>query len=200
MDVSPEIDGKLRQFKRVLMSYVDFQQATGIASHILEMDLHARYPKDRFLLQGLNAGMIVAYCRPFSGNDRKAEVRVPDLPARILDVLTSDEMHVHGVVINDRNTVLAHSDSTAWEPQPEIHRTGGRDRLVPMFNYAHAPLTRNATETLHDMSDKLVEACFAERERLEAELTPYLPVVEVDEEAMREWAAESGLSWPPKVE
>ncbi|MHC4322228.1 MAG: hypothetical protein ACYST3_08135 [Planctomycetota bacterium] len=82
--ISPEIDGKYRQFLRVLISYVDFQQAGGIASCILESDLLERYPKDRFHLQGLNSGMIVAYWRPFM-NDREGEV--PPLPSRTLSVL-----------------------------------------------------------------------------------------------------------------
>lgn len=191
-----EIAGKLRQFNRVLMSYVDFQQAGGIAGYILRDNLHERYPADRFLLQGLNCAMIIAYCRPFSGNDRGVAVKIPDLPPRILQVLTPEEHEIHAVVMEDRNTVLAHSDSRAWEPRPQIHRGGGRDLLVPMFNYAHAPLTRAVTEQLSAMCGKLREACFEERLRLEPELKPYLEVVEFNEEQLRRFAEERGVKWP----
>src|SRR5438034_5244238 len=142
VELPPGVLGKLRQFNRVLMSYVDFQQAGGIAGYIVGENLHERHPRDRFLLQGLNCAMIVAYCRPFSGNDRGATVKVPDLPPTILQALTPEEHEIHRAVMEDRNTVLAHSDSRAWEPRPQVYRLRGRDILVPMFNYVHAPLTR----------------------------------------------------------
>lgn len=195
-ELPAEIVGKLRQFNRVLMSYVDFQQAGGIAGYILAENLHERFPRDRFLLQGLNCGMIVAYCRPFSGNDRGAAVKIPDLPPRILQVLTPEEGKIHAVVMEDRNTVLAHSDSRAWEPRPQVCRLRGRDLLMPMLNYAHAPLTREVTEKFAVMCGKLREACFEERLRLEPELKPYLPVVEYDEEELKRFAEERGIKWP----
>lgn len=200
MDEDPELPGeivgKLRQFNRVLMSYVDFQQAAGIAGYIMAENLHDRYPRDRFLLQGLNCAMIVAYCRPFSGNDRGAAVKIPDLPPRILQALTAEEHEIHATVMKDRDTVLAHSDSRAWEPRPQIHRVRGRDILIPMFSYAHAPLTREVTEKFSAMCDKLREACFEERRRLEPELKRYLPVVEYDEEEFKRFAEERGIKWP----
>ncbi len=39
---TPEVRGKLLQFHRVLMSYIDFEQAGEIASYILEHNLHDR--------------------------------------------------------------------------------------------------------------------------------------------------------------
>src|SRR5216683_8320062 len=94
----PEIQAKLRHFNRVLMSYIDFQQAANIAHYILNEKVHDRHPHDRFLLQGLNCAMIVAYCRPFSGNDRGAAVKIPDLPARFVRALTEEERWLHGIV------------------------------------------------------------------------------------------------------
>lgn len=196
-ELPAEIAGKLRQFNRVLMSYVDFQQAAGIASYILSENLHERYPSDRFLLQGLNCAMIIAYCRPFSGNDRGAAVKIPGLPPQILLTLTPEEREIHAVVLEDRNTVLAHSDSRAWEPRPQILRLRGSEILVPMFNYAHAPLGRTVTEKFSAMCNKLMEACFEERVRVEPELKPYLPVVEYDEDELARFAAARGLKWPP---
>ncbi|MEK6666325.1 MAG: hypothetical protein AABZ20_07870 [candidate division NC10 bacterium] len=195
-ELPAHVAGKLGQFNRVLVSYVDFQQARGIAGYILAEHLHDRYPYDRFLLQGLNCGMIVAYCRPFSGNDRGAAVKIPDLPPRILQTLTAEEREIHAIVMEDRNTVLAHSDSRAWDPRPQLHRARGRDILIPMFNSAHAPLTREVTEKFKTMCDKLREACFEERLRLEPELKPYLPVVEYDEEELKRFADERGVKWP----
>jgi hypothetical protein len=58
--------------------------------------------------------------------------------------------------------------------------------LIPVHHSVHAPLTREATERFGGMADKLQEACFAERQRLEPELRPYFRVVELDSEALRQ--------------
>lgn len=160
------------------MSYVDFQQAAGIAHEILNLGEYT--PSTRFLFQGLNSGMIVAYCRPFSNNDRGIAglERIPDLPTRFLSVLSAEEMTVHETVIRDRKKVLAHSDSDAWNPQLAIHRVNGVDMFVPMFNTAHAHLTTEATATLETMCGKLLTACMEARDRLEPQLTQYLPVLD----------------------
>ncbi len=182
--LTQEIRGKLRQFVRVLMSYVDFQQAEEIASYILEHNLHERYPRDRFLLQGLNTGMIVAYCRPFSNNERGGDTNVPSLPKSFLRVLTKEERGLHDVVKQDRNSVLAHSDSAAWELRPQVFRLGSRDILMPIHHNVHAPLTHDATQQFCIMCNRLRETCFDERLRLEPELKPYLQVVKPDDDAL----------------
>jgi hypothetical protein len=188
---TPDIRGRLRYFNRVLMSYVDFQQACNIAHYILRHQLHERLrdpgPGDRFLLQGLNCAMIVAYCRPFSGNDRQRAVKIPDLPARFLRAITEEERGLHNVIMEDRNSRLAHSDSEAWEMEPVVYRSkGGHEMLMPMHHLVHEPLTREATECFHGMADKLRKACFAERRRIEPELTPYLRAVKHDSEELQQ--------------
>lgn len=178
------------------MSYVDFQQAAGIADYILSSGLHERYPQDRFALQGLNCAMVIAYCRPFSGNDQRASLKVPDLPGRILQVLSSEERSLHETLLEERHTMLAHSDSDAWEPQPHYIRIGSSEMLIPSFDYVHSPLLPEVVEQVKAMSDKLREACFEERQRLEAEVKPYLAVVEYDEEEVRRQAEERGVRLP----
>jgi hypothetical protein len=85
---TPEIDGKMRQYKRVLLSYADFKHAKLASAYILDCELHANYPKSSYVIrEALNCSMIVVYCRPFSGNGGS----VPDLPSRLLRVLTPDE-------------------------------------------------------------------------------------------------------------
>jgi hypothetical protein len=178
---SPEIQGKLRHFSRVLMSYIDFQQAGSIA-HLMDGEyerLIKPEPGNRFFLQALNCAMILAYCRPFSGNDRGAAVRIPGLPTRFLRVLTEDERVLHEVVMKDRDERLAHSDSAAWEMEPVVLRLrNGREVMIPLHHSVHAPLTREATQRLRDMAGKLQEECFGERRRLEPELRPHFRVVE----------------------
>ena len=69
MSDDKEIEGKICQFNRVLISYIDFQQAHAIATIILDEDLHTEYPRaHRIKLEALNSAMVVAYSCPFSGN------------------------------------------------------------------------------------------------------------------------------------
>ena len=176
------------------MSYIDFEQAGAIADYILENSLHDQYRRNRVLLQGLNTGMIVAYCRPFSSSERGGDIHVPSLSERMLRVLTKEERELHYVVKEDRNTVLAHSDSTAWELKPQILRWRGDDVLVPLHHDVHAPLTRDATKQFRVICDKLREACFDERLRLEPEVRPYLEVIEPDEEELERIAEQLGVT------
>lgn len=194
-EIPLEIAGKHLQFVRVLMSYVDFQQAGGIATCILESNLLERYPKDRFHLQGLSSGMIVAYWRPFS-NTRRGEKAVPPLRGRILRVLSREERDLHEVIREDRNSVVAHSDSEAWNPRPHYMILNGKKVLVPLFSAPHAHLLRPAIEMLSGMCNKLREACFEERERLEHELAPYLPVVKPDPDELQSVAERMGVKLP----
>ena len=181
--LSKEVDGKMRQYYRVLMSYVDFQQATEIADYIIRNELHGKYPEDRFLWQGLNTSMILAYGRPFSGNDKGAEYKIPDLPRRIINVLSKNDLELHVILIEDRNAVLAHSDSRAWKPNPVVYSGLSGDLIIPLFKDPHAPLTLENTVHFKEVSQKLMESCFSERERLEDELKPYLPRVELNNES-----------------
>jgi hypothetical protein len=177
-NLSPELRGKLRKFYRLLMSRGDFKQAHYVASYILDQRLHDS--QDRRLLEALNCAMIIAYCRPFSGNDRRVEKKVPDLPASFLKGLSQAEKEIHDVVMSDRNTVLAHSDSSAFDLQPEAWKIGDRRILVPFSNDAAAPLTRDATETFQSLAKKMMEKALEERMRLEKELTNVFDEISVE--------------------
>lgn len=180
-----ELAGKFRQFQRALISYVDFQQSVSIAELILGQNLHEEYPREnRILLEALNSAMIVAYCRPFSGNRGE----VPDLPERFIRDLSDEEREIHEVAMDDRNRVLAHSDGGAWEITPGYLELHGHDLLLPYHRGVHRPLLREPTERLRDLALRLREAVFTERVRLEEELHTHLPRFESSEAG----AADSG--------
>lgn len=178
----PEIHGKLRQFHRILMSYIDFKEAAAISSSILDDDLHADPSENRVLLRALNQAMIVSYCRPFSGNDGRNGI--PDLPGRFLRDLTAAEKAIHDVVVGDRNAALAHSDSAAWNLRPVVLKVRGKLFLAPVHDDVHAPLTKEATIEFRDLCLKLLESTFQARMRLEPEVIRYLEVVDVDESGL----------------
>lgn len=177
---------KLRLLYRLLISYNDFQQASWIASYILDHRLQdkvgrfrgKRRYRLRLLWQALNCAMVVSYCRPFSGNDRRAAVRVPDLPGRFLRALSREEREVHAVALQDRNTMLAHSDSEAWDLRPFfLEGAAGRKTLVPLHSDTRAPLVHEAVERLRASCGKLMELVFEERMRIEKEVEDLLPSV-----------------------
>jgi hypothetical protein len=171
--LTADLAGKMRQYRRILLSYADFKHAKLAAAHILNNHLHEKYPDESYLiLEALNCSMIMAYCRPFSANSGA----VPDLPGRILRVLNSEERAMHDVVMRDRNTVLAHSDDAVLQVEPVIWRAGGIDVVLPMKQWSPAPLTEDATITFLSASEKLFAATMAERRRLEPELKPHLRI------------------------
>jgi hypothetical protein len=194
--MTPEVAPKLRLFNRILMSYIDFRQAAEIAHHIIDLKLHDQHPRDRFLLQGLNCGMIVAYCRPFLDSSKRGGAKIPRLPTGALRTLTPEEQELHTVAMADRNTALAHSDPDAWALEPQILRARGKDLFIPLHNDVHAPLTPTATELLGRMCGKLMAWCWDERLRLEPELTPYFRIVEYDSGELEQTAKELGVKLP----
>ena len=169
---------------RLLISYNDFRRASQIARYILKHRLQAKVDRLRgerryrvmLLWQALNCAMVVAYCRPFSGNDRRTARRIPDLPRRFLATLTSEEREIPELALRDRNTLLAHSDSEAWALQPFfMEGTSGRKILIPSHHDARAPLIHEIVERLDAMCGKLIEAVFQERKLLEPDLESVLP-------------------------
>jgi hypothetical protein len=169
----PDLEGKMRQYKRVLLSYADFKHAKLAATYILDSELHANYPERSYvILEALNCSMIVAYCRPFSGN---ADA-VPDLPGRILRALDPEERSIHDAVMRDRNKVLAHSDDEVLQVQPVVWHIAGRDMVVPIKDWGLAPLTNEAAVIFRSAAEKLLVATMEERRRLESALQPYLRV------------------------
>ena len=185
-----EREAKLRLLHRLLMSYQDFQQASQIASYILVHKLQEKVDRFRgrrryrikLLWEALNCAMVVAYCRPFEGNDRRSAKRIPDLPKRFLESFGAKEKELHFTAMEDRNTLLAHSDSNAWNLRLFFwESTSGRKVFVPLSDDVRAPLIHEEVQRLHNMCGKLMELLFEERMRLEKELGDIFPIVKASE-------------------
>jgi hypothetical protein len=178
--MTPAIAGKIRQFKRLLMSSSDFKHARLVADYILDGRLHERPESEtHVLLPALNCSMVIAYTRPFSGNDARSATKVPDLPARFLSVLDERETLIHNIALKDRMKVLAHSDSDGLEIEPVVADLPGvGPHVVPLSNWGLAPLVRDAVETLRSAAAKLFEAVLYERRKMEPELIPHFRPVE----------------------
>lgn len=178
-NLSPEIRNKIRQFYRLLMSYGDFKQAHYIASYILDEKLHDS--EDRRLLEALNCAMIISYCRPFSGNDRNIDLKIPDLPASFLKGISEDEKEIHEVVMADRNTLMAHSDSSAHDLRPEVWKIKEHKIMMPWKNDTKAPLTKEATLIFQSLAKKMWHKVIIEHKNREPEMLQYFTEIEMDQ-------------------
>lgn len=180
LGLSDEQFGKLRLFNRILISYNDFKQAYEIASLLVDGDLYRNYPREnRHLVIALNMAAVVAYSRPFlnSGSDL-AHNR---LPGRVLRNLNAEELALHETVIEDRNTMMAHSDADANATIPLVMETDRGPMVIPKNASAYAtPLLPKAMQLLSVMALKLREHCFALRQEMEPEVISFLPRVQAE--------------------
>ena len=180
LGLSDEQFGKLRLFNRILISYNDFKQAHEIASLLLVGDLYRNYPREnRHLVIALNMAAVVAYSRPFlnSGSDL-AHNR---LPGRVLYNLNAEELALHETVLEDRNTMMAHSDADANVAIPLVMVTDRGPEVIPKNASAFAtPLSSKAMQLLSVMVLKLQEHCLALRQEMEPEVISFLPRVQAE--------------------
>ena len=172
--------GKLKLFNRILISYNDFKQAHEIASLLIEGNLYDKYPEEnRCLVIALNMAAIIAYARPFL--DSKGELAHNRLPGKVLKILSEEEKIVHKTVLEDRNTMMAHSDADANLSIPYVLKIANRSIIVPQNASPYAtPLVPDAMNKLCTMSYKLQEYCFKLRQEMEPDILPILPKVETD--------------------
>lgn len=179
LGLNDEQFGKMRLFNRILISYNDFKQAQEIAGLLLEGDLYKNYPhENRHLFIALNMAAIIAYARPFG--DSKGKLAHNRLPGKVLRILNEEELKVHNMVIEDRNTMMAHSDADANISIPIVVETNGRKILVPKNASPYAvPLLPESMKMLSEISFKLQEHCFALRLEMESELVEILPKAQI---------------------
>lgn len=172
--------GKLRLFNRVLISYNDFKQTHEIATLLVDGNLYRDYPREnRHLVIALNMAAIVAYTRPFL--DSGGELAHNRLPGRVLRQLTAEEMALHETVLEDRNTMMAHSDADANLSIPLVMDTDQGPIVVPKNASPYATsLLPESMQLLRTMAFKLQEHCFVLRQELEPEVVSFLPRVRVE--------------------
>ena len=188
---SLEIIGKWKQLCRLLISYNDFKHAADIAHYYLEGDYEldreewadGDYYQRRVMGEAMNCAMIIAYARPFSGNDKAALEKIPDLPSRYVRSLDERGRQVHELIIKDQNSRMAHSDSDAWEMIPQVLELGeGRELIAPVHNDTLAPLSKDDIRILMSNCNIFMESIMEAREDLERQLQGYLPELKVLDE------------------
>ena len=175
-----KIDGKIRQFKRIAMSFSDFKDAFEMSKYIINGDLYSDFETNRLIISSLSCSMIIAYCRPFSGNDSRNSTKIPDLSLNSLKVLSPTEREMHDYIMSERNTLLAHSDSQAVDLKFVINEYGSIKKLQPIRNWSLAPLSLEKVETFHAMASKLLSYVATLRKDRELEIIPLLRKSDMD--------------------
>ena len=150
------------------------------ATLLVDGNLYRDYPREnRHLVIALNLAAIVAYTRPFL--DSRGELAHNRLPHRVLRQLTAEEMALHKMVLEDRNTMMAHSDADANLSIPLVIEADRGPIVVPKNASAYATiLLPESMQLLRTMAIKLQEHCFVLRQELEPEWVSFLPRVRVE--------------------
>lgn len=167
---------QLSQLNRVLISQVDFKNCYGIAKYILDEKLHELDSySNRYLLEGMCIGMIVAYCRPFSAN------KGGDLSGKFIRELNSKELEIHKQALISRNKALAHSDNDVWEMNPHYIEMRNNDRvLMPFHNCVHDPVPVSFTKELMELSKKQLKQCIKSQGQLEERVGKHIPTFDIN--------------------
>lgn len=176
MTLNKAITNQLSQFNRVLISQVDFQNCYGIAKHILDNNLYeSDTHTNRYLLEGMCVGMVVAYCRPFSENNDG------NLSNNFIRELNKGEKKIHHQALYPRNKALAHSDSDVWEMDPHYIEVGNNERqLMPFHNCVHDPVPISFTKELMELAKKQLKQCIVNQKRLEINIGEYIPIFDIN--------------------
>lgn len=146
-------DREKKQFRRLVLTSIDLEQASSWGHYILENNLwDESVSSNKDLARGVQTAMIVAYIRPFSGNNKTEDtLHRPMLPLK--SVLTDEQWKLHKCIHNRRNTVFAHSDSDVRDLEISVSNINGQKFVLPISNNPY--VMRNEGE-LRDFLD-LVE-------------------------------------------
>jgi hypothetical protein len=96
------------QFNRVLMSHYDFNEAQEYLRELQELPSEARVALKRALL----TAAVVAYCRPFSGNDNHPKA-TSHLAVKFGEWFKPAQIALHEKLLDLRGKAVAHSDYDA---------------------------------------------------------------------------------------
>jgi len=174
-------EDEFKLFNRLLLSYNDFKQAHEVASELIGNDYYDKYPENRHMVHALNLAAIVAYSRPFKVS--RGQLALKTLPEDILSGFDEDKMKIHQQVLNDRDTMMAHSDADANNAIPQALDLGHRKILMPTNASPYAVhLLPEVMETLSTMAYELQEKVFEMRMEIEPRIIDKLPVNQVQDE------------------
>jgi hypothetical protein len=139
------------QLHRVLLSQHDFREAQEYLRVVCP-------PNSEVIARALLVSAVVAYCRPFTPNERTKDAKAtPYLPVKPSKVFVAEERALHAKLLELRNQALAH---TQYSRKP-IARIEGSFRGFSYHNVAFSILNQSIDCNLFDrMCGHLDGVCF----------------------------------------
>ena len=163
------------------MSFADFKEAVDLSTYLIESNLLDDQGTHYLVLGSLTSSMILAYSRPFSGNDSRGNSKTPDLGGKALRNLNDEEKHMHKWVLSLRNTLIAHSDSEAIDLKFDVYDLAGRKMLRPIRNRSTKHFTLEHATPFKELSQKMLSYVTEERNRLEDDIIELLSEDDVED-------------------
>lgn len=158
-------DKDKKKYRRLILTSIDLEQASSWGNCILENNLcDESISSNKDMARGLQTAMIVAYVRPFSGNN-KTEDTLQRPMLSLKSILSDEQWNLHNCICNKRNTVFAHSDSDVRDLEVSVININGQMSILPishnpyvMQNESELRDFLNLVKKVHEVvSDKIVE-------------------------------------------
>lgn len=166
------MEEKKRELRRWVLSSIDLEQAHRWVNYILENNLYLEDDDTaRTVGRGLQTAMIVAYCRPFSGNFERDHT-VGKLSDEFLETYTEQEHNYHSRILDLRNQIFAHTDSEHRDLSITIHGFAGQSMAWPSTHNPYPVMEKDELQQLRKMLKKLRGAVAGKTIELQKELTP----------------------------
>ena len=147
---------------RLVLALDDLEEARSYALYIVTHQID-----ERLVLEGLQAAMVVAYGRCFSGEGGDATEALPAVPARFWKALSPDLRALHDRLLTLRHQEFAHSDSDA--AAISMTRWVFPDEVIvgPDHRVLRALVPKDDLERVIDLVNQLRSSILAEVARIQ---------------------------------
>jgi len=161
-----------REYRRLVLSSIDLDQAIEWVDLILGNQLYReRDEKERAISRGLQTAMVVAYSRPFSGNDERKHT-TGKLRGELLDVFDKDEKTIHSRVLKLRHKVFAHTDSEVRDLKVNVASVMGIPFAMPLSHNPFVSMSEAELVRFRQMARKLSTRIAEELTKVQERLSP----------------------------
>ena len=156
-------------FKRLLLSLRDLEEAGSFVLRLRDADS----PLDGVARKAIQIALIVSYCRPFTKNKGPGVSKT--LPSEFIERLEPEQQALHSRLKDLRDQEFAHSDGGPADIQVTVaQRPDGTALASHAKSVSSTKVVFDSAELarIEALIDGIFEMCRAERDRIEASLTP----------------------------
>ncbi|UXZ55810.1 hypothetical protein LOS15_07270 [Halomonas sp. 7T] len=162
-----------KRLRRLVLSEYDIIEAKDICHYILKNGLWNEdgTHEKRLLGRSLQSAMVMAYCRPFSGNS-KTEHTLPHPNVDIDKKLSVEQHGLHLDLKRLRHKVFAHTDAEVRDLEVDVASLEGRPSIVTMSIVHEAMFSQKEYILIKSLFDVVEDLFATELKRIESTLTP----------------------------